>query len=73
MFYKLQKVATSILINSFLLIALIVTIQNSNNKSNVNLFGFETIQLPVSFITGVSFISGTFLGSLLPSFISRER
>tara|TARA_B100000212_G_scaffold338713_1_gene315750 strand:- start:1430 stop:1651 length:222 start_codon:yes stop_codon:yes gene_type:complete len=72
MFYKLKRVTISILINGFLLIGLIVSIQNSNNKSSVNLFGFETIQLPISFITGVSFISGTFLGGLLPIFISRK-
>ena len=66
MFYKLKRVIISILIG------LIVCIQNSSNKSSVNLFGFQTIQLPISFITGVSFISGTFLGGLLPIFISRK-
>ena len=72
MIYKLKRVLISILINGFLIIGLIVSIQNSNNKSNVNLFGFETIQLPISFITGVSFISGTFIGSLVPIFLSRK-
>tara|TARA_Y100000589_G_scaffold331519_1_gene385422 strand:- start:838 stop:1059 length:222 start_codon:yes stop_codon:yes gene_type:complete len=72
MIYKFKRVIISILINGFLIIGLIVSIQNSNNKSNINLFVFETIQLPISFITGISFISGTFLGGLLPIFISRE-
>ena len=73
MIYKFKRVLISILINGFLLIALIISIQNSNNKSKVDIFGVETIQLPISFITGVSFISGTFIGSLLPIFISTKR
>ena len=73
MSHKFKRVLISILINGFLLIALILSIQNSSKKSKVNLFGVETIQLPISFITGTSFISGTLLGSLLPIFITTKR
>ncbi len=72
MFFKFKKVAISILMHGFLLIALIGSIQNSNNKSKVNIFGLETINLPISFITGVSFISGSLFGSFIPIFISTK-
>ena len=51
--------------NSFLFLFLIIGIQNSSIKSNVNLLIDETVSLPVGFIIGSSFISGSILGSLL--------
>ena len=36
-----------------------IAIQNSTNKEKVNLIISETINLPISFIIGVSFISGS--------------
>ena len=44
---------------------LIIGIQNSSNKNKVNFFLKESVELPVSFIVGVSFISGSFLGSFI--------
>ena len=38
---------------------LFVGIQNSSNKSKVNLLINETIELPISFIVGSSFILGS--------------
>ena len=38
-------------------------IQNSSNKNKVNLIVNTTIELPVSFIIGTSFITGSFMGS----------
>ena len=66
MLTQLKKLTLSILINGFLVVALILTIQNSNSKTKVDLLFFKTILLPVSFITGMSFLSGSFLGSILP-------
>ena len=43
---------------------LIIGIQNSTNKSKVNLLFNETVSLPISFIIGVSFISGSLLGNI---------
>tara|TARA_A100001035_G_scaffold156237_1_gene123341 strand:- start:3209 stop:3367 length:159 start_codon:yes stop_codon:yes gene_type:complete len=43
---------------------MIISIQNSSNKSKVNLLFNETINLPVSFIVGVSFISGSIFSNL---------
>ena len=48
-----------------LFLFLIIGIQNSSNKSKVNFLINETIYLPVSFIIGVSFISGSILGNTL--------
>ena len=42
-----------------------ITIQNSSQKRNVNLLITETVKLPISFIVGVSFISGSISASLL--------
>ena len=41
-----------------------VGIQNSTNKSRVNLYGIETINLPIGFIVGTSFVCGSLFGSL---------
>ena len=43
---------------------LVVGIQNSSNKKKVNLLFGETVNLPISFIVGVSFISGSLSGSI---------
>ena len=40
-------------------------IQNSSNKNKVDLIVNETIELPISFIIGTSFITGSFIGSFL--------
>ena len=44
---------------------LIIGIQNSTDKSNVNLLIDKTVNLPISFIIGVSFVGGSLSGSLL--------
>ena len=51
--------------NFCLFTLLIIGIQNSSQKSKVNLFFDESVALPVSFIIGSSFISGSILGSFL--------
>ena len=44
-----------------------IGIQNSNNKTKINLIINESINLPISFIVGVSFISGSLTSSILSS------
>ena len=61
-FYKLFLILT---FNSALFWMLMIGIQNSSNKSKINLIFDETVKLPISFIIGSSFISGSILGSLL--------
>ena len=56
------------LFNSSLFLLLVIGIQNSSNKNKVNLLIRETVQLPDSFIIGVSFITGSALGNLIIPF-----
>ena len=66
MFFSIKKVIFSAIFNSTLLIMLVIGIQNSGNKNKVNLIVSESVELPVSFIIGITFISGSILGSLIP-------
>ena len=61
----LKKLIFTIVFNFSLFLILIIGIQNSSNKEKVNFFIDETIELPISFITGSSFIAGSLFGSLL--------
>ena len=61
----LKKIIFSIILNSSFLLILLIGIQNSTNTNKVRFIAKETIQLPVSFIMGLSFVSGSVLGSLL--------
>ena len=42
-----------------------IGIQNNSNKNKVNLIIDNTIDLPIGFIVGASFISGSLLGGLM--------
>ena len=64
--FSFNKLFLNITFNSCLFLILIIGIQNSSKKSKVNLMIEETIPLPISFIIGTSFISGSIFGSLLP-------
>ena len=66
MFGTFKKLIFSITFNSCLFLLLIIGIQNSSSKRKVNLFKKETVALPISFIVGVSFITGSITGSLVP-------
>jgi len=65
MLYSIKKITFSLLFNSSLLLMLILGIQNSSNKSKVNFIFNESVELPISFIMGISFISGSTLGSCI--------
>ena len=60
----LKKIIFASTFNSCLLLLLMIGIQNSSNKSKVNFLINETVKLPISFIIGSSFISGSIIGSL---------
>ena len=61
----LKKLFVSTIVNSILFLFLMISIQNSFKKVKVNLIFTETIQLPLSFVSGIFFISGSITGSLL--------
>ena len=60
----LKKSFFAITFNSLLFLLLMIGIQNSSNKRKINFFIVETVKLPVSFIIGTSFISGSIIGSI---------
>ena len=66
MIFIIKKFIFNITINTTLLFILLIGIQNSSSKTKVNLLFIETVQLPISFIIGTSFISGSLLGGLIP-------
>ena len=51
-----------------------VGIQNSSESRKVDFILRQTVKLPISFIIGVSFISGSFTGSFLKeTFINQKQ
>tara|TARA_B100000963_G_C22281467_1_gene517312 strand:- start:10 stop:225 length:216 start_codon:yes stop_codon:yes gene_type:complete len=60
MFISIKKLIFTFYLNISLLVALIIVIQNSSNKYKVNLIFMDSIELPLSFIVGSSFICGSF-------------
>ena len=67
-----KKLLFLAIFNSCLFLALFIGIQNSSNKSKVDLLIEETIELPISFIAGSSFLLGSILGSFLFLDMSNE-
>ena len=61
----IKKLFFSAIFNSCLFLLLFIGIQNSSSKSKVNLLIDKTVELPISFIVGSSFILGSILGSIL--------
>ena len=59
----LKKIIFAITFNSSLFLLLMIGIQNSSNKSKVNFIINETVNLPISFIIGSSYIGGSVIGS----------
>ena len=70
--FLLKKFVFAAIFNTCLFLILFIGIQNSSNKRKVNFLINETIELPISFITGTSFILGSFLGSFLLPDIKKE-
>ena len=65
MLFTLKKIFFIFTFNFTLFLLLIIGIQNSSNRNKVNLIFSETVKLPISFIIGLSFISGSLSGGLL--------
>ena len=72
MFENLKKISFIFSYNFILFLLLIIGIQNSSNKTKVNFIFNETISLPIGFIVGTSFISGSLLGSVSSLFIKTK-
>ena len=65
MIFRLQQLLFIFSYNLSFFLLLMIGIQNSSVKKNVNLIITETVTLPISFIIGMSFISGSLTGNLL--------
>ena len=65
MSFLVKKLFLTVIFNSCLFVVLFIGIQNSSNKNKVDLLIDETIELPISFIVGSSFILGSIIGSFL--------
>ena len=68
----IKKLLLSTIFNSCLFFLLFIGIQNSSNKSKVDLLIEETIELPIGFIVGSSFILGSIIGNVLILDIKKE-
>ena len=64
----IKKIFFNSALNITLFLLLMIGIQNSNRSHKINLILSETIELPTGFILGISFISGSFTGSLMNIF-----
>ncbi len=61
----MKKIILTISFNLILFLMMVIGIQNSSKKEKVYFLNNESIKLPVSFIIGISFISGSLTGSFL--------
>ena len=68
----IKKLLHSAIFNSCLFVLLFIGIQNSSNKSKVDFLINETIELPISFVVGSSFILGSILGGFIDININNE-
>ncbi len=65
MSFPLKRIFFSLFFNSSLFLTLMIGIQNSSKNSKVYFFKRETVNLPISFIVGASFISGSLVACFL--------
>ena len=72
MSFLVKKLLFAIIFNSCLFLTLFIGIQNTSNRSKVDLLIDETIELPISFIVGSSFILGSVFGSLIALNMNNE-
>ena len=69
----LKKIFFGLTFNLTLFLLLMIGIQNSLNKEKVNLIVGETVNLPISFIIGISFISGSIAGNLITINLAKRK
>ena len=68
----IKKFFHAAIFNSCLFVLLFIGIQNSSNKSKVDFLNNKTIDLPISFVVGTSFILGSILGSFIEFNVNNE-
>ena len=73
MVFPVKKLFFTITFNFSLFVLLMIGIQNSTNKTKINLIINESVNLPISFIVGMSFISGSLTGGILISNLNNRK
>ena len=73
MLFSFKKLFSTITFNLSLFLFLMIGIQNSSNRTKINLIINETVNLPISFIVGISFISGSLTSSILISNFNNKK
>ena len=61
---KLKKISFALAFNFSLFLMLLIGIQNTSNKGKIYMLNQSSISLPISFIIGINFISGSLAGSI---------
>ena len=67
MYLTIRKLFFILALNFSMFLLIMIATQNSLEKRKVNFILGETISLPIGFIMGVSFISGSITSSILTS------
>ena len=62
--FQIKKIFFMTVFNSCLFSLLVIGLQNNSNKTRVNFLIEETVKLPIGFIVGTSFITGSVIGNL---------
>ena len=73
MSFLIKKLFFIFTFNCSLFLILMIGLQNSSNKKEVNLIVNDTVNLPLGFIVGISFLSGSITGSLMSTNFRRNK
>ena len=71
--FQIKKYFFMIIFNSCLFSLLVIGLQNNSNKTKVNFLIEETVKLPIGFIVGSSFITGSIIGNFLLLGLDNEK
>ena len=61
---KVSVLFLNLLVNFVMFSLLFLGVQNANKKNVINFLSYQSVEMPLGFILGVSFILGTTTGSL---------
>ena len=73
MFKIVQRKINPFLFNLLLFVFLFLSIQNSSNKQKVFFLNYKSVEIPLSFIVGSSFIFGSFYSNIFVSLITTKK
>ena len=68
----MKKIIFNFTFNFILFLMLVIGIQNSSKKEKIYLLNNESVKLPISFIIGMSFISGSIIGGIYNFNLKKE-